>query len=173
MIQPSDRRIDLIYAINIILDCNENENENVNEKMCMYKMYLILAEGYKNANVEFLTIRTTSEIWVSLKDVGSGIGVKNISDLVLKEIYGICETQKPSKEQVNEYKMTKREIYKNFTNLGKQELNKKIIIKLMSKMMLWQLLLNAVEEKTRDIRAIDGFRQRLMIPDSENLWIWS
>ena len=29
-----------------------------------------------------------------MKDVGSGIGVKNISDLVVKEIYGICETKK-------------------------------------------------------------------------------
>ena len=57
----------------------------------MYKMYLISTEGYKNANVESLMIKTTSEIWVSMKDVGSGIGVKNISDLVLKEIYGICE----------------------------------------------------------------------------------
>ena len=44
----------------------------------MYKMYLISADGYKNVNVEFLTIKTTSEIWVSMKDVGSGIGVKNI-----------------------------------------------------------------------------------------------
>ena len=44
--------------------------------------------------------------------------------------------------------MTEREIYKKFTNLSKQELNKKKIIKkLMSKMMLWQLLLNDVEEK--------------------------
>ena len=74
-------------------------------------MHLISAEGYKNANVEFLTIKATSEIWVSVKDVGSGIGVKNISDLVLKEIYGISETKNSSKEQVNEYKMTKREIY--------------------------------------------------------------
>ena len=50
----------------------------------MYKMYLISAEGYKNANITFLAIKTTSEIWVSMKDVGSGIGVKNISYLVLK-----------------------------------------------------------------------------------------
>ena len=50
----------------------------------MYKMYLISAEGYKNAKVDFLTITTTSEIWLSMKDVGSGMGVKNISDLVLK-----------------------------------------------------------------------------------------
>ena len=53
-------------------------------------MYLISAEGYKNAGVNFLKIRKTDEIWVSMKDSGSGLGVKNISDLVLKEIYGIC-----------------------------------------------------------------------------------
>ena len=47
-------------------------------------MYLISVEGYKNANVAFLTIKITNEIWVSMKDIGSGIGVKNISDLVLK-----------------------------------------------------------------------------------------
>ena len=62
-------------------------------------MYLISAEGYKNANVGFLTIKKTSEeICVNMKDVGSGIRVKNISDLALKEIYGICETKNPSKE---------------------------------------------------------------------------
>ena len=88
-------------------------------------MYLISAERYKNANFGFLTIKRTSEIWVSMKDVGSGIGIKNISDLVLKEICGICETKNPSKEQVNEYKMTKRQIYKKFTNLSKKELNTK------------------------------------------------
>ena len=53
---------------------------------CMHKMF------------DFLTIKTTSEIWVSMKDVGSGMGVKNISDLVLKEIYGICETKNPTKK---------------------------------------------------------------------------
>ena len=91
----------------------------------MYKMYLISAEGLKNANVDFLTIKTASEIWVGIKDVGSGMGVNKISDLVLKEVYDICETKTPTKEQVNEYKMTKRKIYKKFTNLSKQELNKK------------------------------------------------
>ena len=50
----------------------------------MYKMYLISTEGYKNINVGFLMIKTTSEeIQVNMKDVGSGIAVKNISDLVL------------------------------------------------------------------------------------------
>ena len=54
-------------------------------------MYLISAEGYNNANVEFLTIKTSSKIWVSTKD-----DLK--SDLVLKKIYGICETKNPSIE---------------------------------------------------------------------------
>ena len=57
-----------------------------------------------------------------MKDVGSGIGVKNISDLVLKEIYGICETKNPTKEQVNEYKMTERKVYEKFDNLSEKEL---------------------------------------------------
>ena len=47
-------------------------------------MYLISTEGYKNANVKFLTIKITNGIWVNMKDVGSGMVVKNISDLVLK-----------------------------------------------------------------------------------------
>ena len=65
----------------------------------MYKMYLITAEGYKNEKIHFLTITTkTSEIWVSMKDVASGMSVKNISDLLLKEIYGICETKNPTQK---------------------------------------------------------------------------
>ena len=91
----------------------------------MYKMYLTSAEGYKNAKVDVKIVRVTDEIWVSMKDVGNGIGVKNISDLVLKEIHDICETKNPAKEQAHEYKMTKREIYKKFTNLSKKELNTK------------------------------------------------
>ena len=74
----------------------------------MYKIYLISVEGYKNANVGFLTIATTSEMWVKMKDVESGMGVKNISDL--KEIHGICETNNPTKKQVNKYKVIKTEI---------------------------------------------------------------
>ena len=125
-------------------------------------MYLISAEGYKNSNVGFLTTKTTGreEIWVSMKDVGSGIGLKNISDLVLKEICGICETKNPSKEQVNEYKMTKREIYKKFTNLSKKELNTKNNKKTYVKNDVMTTVIKRCRgEKTRGIRAIDGFRK--------------
>ena len=54
-------------------------------------MYLISTKGYQNAEVHHLRIRKTDEIWVSMKDIGDGLGVSNISDLVLKEIYGIRE----------------------------------------------------------------------------------
>ena len=47
-------------------------------------MDLISAEGYKYAGVHFLKIRKTGELWINMKDVGDGLGVKNISDLVLK-----------------------------------------------------------------------------------------
>ena len=132
-------------------------------------MYLISAEGYKNANVGFLTIKTTNEeIWVNMKDDGSGMGVKNISDLVLKEIYGICETKNPTKEQVNEYKMTKREIYKKFTNLSQEKLNtinnKKTYVK---NDVMTTVIKHCRGENTRGIRAIDGFRNKLMIPNFE------
>ena len=52
-------------------------------------MYLISAEGYKNADVHFLKVRKTGKIWASIKDLGSGMSVKKISGLVLKEIYDI------------------------------------------------------------------------------------
>ena len=54
-------------------------------------MILISAKGYKNAGVFYLIIKETDELWVSMKDVGVGLDVKSISDLVLKEIHSICE----------------------------------------------------------------------------------
>ena len=56
-------------------------------------MYLISAGGYENAKL-------TNEIWVSLKDVGSDIDVKNISDLTLFRMgsgvgWGVCQKGPP------------------------------------------------------------------------------
>ena len=50
-------------------------------------MYLISGEGYKNANVKTLPPKN-GHVQVKMKDVQNGLGVKNISDLILKEIYG-------------------------------------------------------------------------------------
>ena len=103
-----------------------------------------------------------------MKDVGSSMSVKNIFDLVLKEIYGICETKHPTKEQVNEYKMTERKIFKEFDNLSQKELNTKNNKKAYVRNDVMTTIIKRCRgEKTRGIRAIDGFRKKLMIPDSK------
>ena len=60
-----------------------------------------------------------------MKDVQNGLGVQNISDLVLKEIYCIHKTKSLTKEKIKKYKMTKREIFDKFVNLREDELNAK------------------------------------------------
>ena len=65
----------------------------------MYIMNLISTEAYAKANVHHLILQKTGEIWASIKNAGSSMGVKNISDLVLKEIhaYLIQKTLQKSK----------------------------------------------------------------------------
>ena len=52
-------------------------------------MDLISAKAYENAKVQ--TIQIKNDLWISIKHVGNGLGFKNISDLVLKEIYSKYE----------------------------------------------------------------------------------
>ena len=64
--------------------------------------------------------------------------------------------------------MTKREIYKNFTNLGKKELNTKNNKNpYVRHYVMTTIIKRCRGEKASAIRAIDGFRNKLMIPDSE------
>ena len=126
-------------------------------------MYLISSEGYKNAGVGFKRVRKTDEIWASMKNVGRGMGVKNISDLVLKEIHGILKAKNPTKEQIKEYKMTEGEIFQNFGGI-KYKNNKNVYVK---NVVMTAIIKRCTDEKKRGTRAIDGFRKELMIPDSE------
>ena len=52
-------------------------------------MYQISTEGYKNANTEHLIIRKTD------------MNVKNISDLVLKQIHGVFKTKQKTLKRAN------------------------------------------------------------------------
>ena len=88
-------------------------------------MYLISVERYKNAEVDTKIVRETGEIWASMKDVRSGMEVKNISDLVLKELRGVLKTNNHEKEEISEYKITERAFYEKFDNLSPEELNTK------------------------------------------------
>ena len=45
-----------------------------------------------------------------MKNIEDGLGVKNISDLVLKEIYGIYEKKQLTKEQIKNFKMKNDEL---------------------------------------------------------------
>ena len=76
-------------------------------------MYLISAEGYKNARIHILITKKSDEIWVSMKTLHKGLGVKNMSDPILKEIYRIYETKNLTKEQIQKCNMTEREILKS------------------------------------------------------------
>ena len=95
-------------------------------------MYLISTKGY---DVRLLIEKETGIIWVSMKNVQDGLGVQNISDLVLKEIYGIYKTKNLTKEQIKKYKMAATEIFEKYPNLSENELNTKTK-KFMPKMML-------------------------------------
>ena len=80
----------------------------------MYKMYLISAEGYKNAKVDFLTIKKTGEIWISMKDVGSGMGVKkHIWFNIKRNIWCLCETKNPTKNKLINIKWQKEKFIKS------------------------------------------------------------
>ena len=72
-----------------------------------------------------------------MKHVASDLGVKNMSDLVLKEI--------------KKYKMTEREIFEKDANLTENQLSENSNKKVYVKTMLLQLLLNGagVREKRR------------------------
>ena len=62
-------------------------------------MDLISIEGYENAKVISLKNKN-GDLWVIMKDVKEGLGVKTMSDLVLKEIYGFYKTKNLTKEEI-------------------------------------------------------------------------
>ena len=49
-----------------------------------------------------------------MKDIQNGLGVQNIYDLVLKEMYGIYKTKSRTNKQIKRYKMAKRKIFEKF-----------------------------------------------------------
>ena len=40
-----------------------------------------------------------SHIWVNMKDVQNDSGVRNMSDIILKELHGVYKTKNPTKEK--------------------------------------------------------------------------
>ena len=63
--------------------------------------------------MHFLRVRKIGEIWLSMKDVHKGVGVKNMSDLILKEISSIYETKNLTNKQIKKYKWVRKKFFKN------------------------------------------------------------
>ena len=61
----------------------------------------------------FVIIKETSEIWKKMKDIQNGLGIENISDLVLKEIYSIHKGKSLTKEPIKNIKWLKKKLLKN------------------------------------------------------------
>ena len=66
-----------------------------------------------------------------------------MSDLILKEMYGIYKTENLTNKQIKKYEMTEKKIFKKYANLSEDELNTK-----SNKNVL---LLNVAEVKKRCI----------------------
>ena len=52
-------------------------------------MVFITTDKYADAGVHTITVKNKELFWVKMIDVQSGLGLKNISDLLRKEMYGI------------------------------------------------------------------------------------
>ena len=70
----------------------------------------ISVENYKNSAVYMTPIPNEELFWVRMTDVQIKLSVKNMSDLVRKEIHGILETKNPTKEQIKKYKTSGKEL---------------------------------------------------------------
>ena len=128
-------------------------------------MDLISIEGYENAKVICLKNKN-GELWVGMKEIGAGLGVKSISDLVLKEIQGTYEKKKLTKEETKCYKMTEREFFKTFYDFDEDDLNTKSNKNVFVKNnIMTNIINNCKGEKKRGVRSADGFRRKLFIPE--------
>ena len=84
-------------------------------------MDVISMEGYEYAKVICLKTKN-GDLWVIMKRVKDGLGVKNMSDLVLKEIYG-AHGKNFTKEEIKYYKITEREFFKTFYDYDEDALS--------------------------------------------------
>ena len=73
----------------------------------IYKMFEIIAETLAKNCVHIIKVNKTvnkSVLWIKMIDIQKNLDVKNIHDLVDKEIKGKFKTNNPTKEQIEKYK---------------------------------------------------------------------
>ena len=73
----------------------------------------ISLKNYTDAKVCTIKIGNKKLFWVKVNDVQNGLGGKDMSVLVRKEIHSIFETKNPTKDQVKKYKRHENELHNN------------------------------------------------------------
>ena len=85
---------------------------------CVYKMVDFSAETFAKNWIHTINQLKTckkSIFWLRIKDIGRELNVKNIFDLVDKEIKGKFKTNYPTEQQIRKYKRHGSEFIKNET----------------------------------------------------------
>ena len=79
-------------------------------------MVVITVEDYKNAEVNTITAKNKKFFWVKVIDVQNGLKLRNIPNLLRKEVCGIFETHDLTEKQKKKYKRTAKEISNELEN---------------------------------------------------------
>ena len=79
-------------------------------------MVAITIQAYAKAGVHTIKVGNRELFWVKMINVQKGLGLKNISHLVRKQIQGMYETKYPTEEQKRKYIRTEEELTKQDTN---------------------------------------------------------
>ena len=78
------------------------------QKLCMYKMFKVTAETFAKNCVHTIKVNKTdnkSVLWIKMIDIQKKLDVKNIHDLVDKEIKDKFKTNNLTDEQIKKYKI--------------------------------------------------------------------
>ena len=102
-----------------------------------------------------------------MKVVHAGLDLQNMSDPVLKQIYGIYETKSLKKEQIKRYKMADTETFKIFDNLNKNEVNTKSNKNVYIRTDVMVAFIKNSRGGKKETKKIDVFRKKLMISESK------
>ena len=87
------------------------------------------------------------------------VWVLKTSNLALKELLDVLKTKNPTKEQIREYTIAEREVYKKSDNLSEEELNTKSNKTVYVRNDVITTVIKCYRgEKKRGMQAIDGFR---------------
>ena len=78
-------------------------------------MVVVTVQAYANAGIHTIKVRNKKLFWIKMCDVKKGLGLKNISHLVRKQIQGMYETKCLTEEQKRKYMRTEEELTKKDT----------------------------------------------------------